>query len=48
MIFVQVLEDEVSEVRKKLIEKERDCERLHAELTIAQKRVSKGSLQKSK
>ncbi|KAJ9593386.1 hypothetical protein L9F63_015090, partial [Diploptera punctata] len=44
---LKVLEDEVSELRKKLIEKDRDCERLHAELSIAQKRVSKGSLQKS-
>jgi hypothetical protein len=44
----QVLEAEVSELRMKLIEKERDCERLHAELTLTQKRVSKGSIQKSK
>ncbi|PSN34391.1 hypothetical protein C0J52_15173 [Blattella germanica] len=45
---IKIIEDEVSELRKKLIEKDRDCERLHAELAIAQKRVSKGSLQKSK
>lgn len=35
---VKVLEDEIDEVRKKLIEKERDCERLHAELSLAQKK----------
>nr|CAD7599136.1 unnamed protein product [Timema genevievae] len=45
---IKVLEDDVSELRKKLIEKERDCERLHSELTITQKRLSKGSLHKSK
>ncbi|PNF26593.1 hypothetical protein B7P43_G11349 [Cryptotermes secundus] len=45
---LKVLEAEVSELRMKLIEKERDCERLHAELTLTQKRVSKGSIQKSK
>ncbi|XP_021938796.1 golgin subfamily B member 1 isoform X3 [Zootermopsis nevadensis] len=45
---LKVLEAEVSEVRMKLIEKERDCERLHAELTVTQKRFSKGSIQKSK
>lgn len=43
---VKVLEDEANELRKKLIEKERDCERLHAELSLSQKR-SKG-IQKSK
>ncbi|XP_049855867.1 myosin-2 heavy chain isoform X5 [Schistocerca gregaria] len=45
---IKVLEDELSELRKKLIEKERDCERLHAELTVTQKRFSKGAIQKSK
>ncbi|XP_069678529.1 golgin subfamily A member 4 isoform X2 [Periplaneta americana] len=45
---LKVLEGEVSELRKKLIEKDRDCERLHAELTVTQKRFSKGSIQKSK
>ncbi|XP_067009109.2 uncharacterized protein [Anabrus simplex] len=45
---LKVLEEEVSELRKKLIDKERDCERLHAELTLSQKRFSKGTLQKSK
>ncbi|XP_046991524.1 COP1-interactive protein 1 isoform X1 [Schistocerca americana] len=45
---IKVLEDELSELRKKLIEKERDCERLHAELTVTQKRFSKGTIQKSK
>ncbi|KAL4716056.1 hypothetical protein ACJJTC_002821 [Scirpophaga incertulas] len=44
---VKVLEDEIAELRKKLIEKERDCERLHAELSLAQKRP-KASLIKSK
>ncbi|CAH0592348.1 unnamed protein product [Chrysodeixis includens] len=44
---VKVLEDEIDEVRKKLIEKERDCERLHAELSLAQKKP-KASLIKSK
>lgn len=43
---LKVLEDEANELRKKLIEKERDCERLHAELSLSQKR-SKG-IQKSK
>ncbi|XP_045537562.1 golgin subfamily B member 1 isoform X2 [Papilio machaon] len=44
---VKVLEDEIAELRKKLIEKDRDCERLHAELSIAQKKP-KASLIKSK
>ncbi|XP_063839420.1 uncharacterized protein LOC135088497 isoform X4 [Ostrinia nubilalis] len=44
---VKVLEDEIDELRKKLIEKERDCERLHAELSLAQKKP-KASLSKSK
>ncbi|XP_068626900.1 early endosome antigen 1 isoform X5 [Battus philenor] len=44
---VKVLEDEIAELRKKLIEKERDCERLHAELSLAQKKP-KASLIKSK
>ncbi|XP_045494055.1 early endosome antigen 1 isoform X2 [Colias croceus] len=44
---VKVLEDEIDELRKKLIEKERDCERLHAELSLAHKKP-KGSLMKSK
>ncbi|XP_045528096.1 golgin subfamily A member 4 isoform X2 [Pieris brassicae] len=44
---VKVLEDEIAELRKKLIEKERDCERLHAELSLAQKKP-KASLNKSK
>ncbi|XP_059483833.1 uncharacterized protein LOC132201592 isoform X2 [Neocloeon triangulifer] len=35
---ILVLEEESSELRKKLIEKERDYERLHAELTLAHKR----------
>ncbi|CAG9816740.1 unnamed protein product [Phaedon cochleariae] len=43
---LKVLEDETNDIRKKLIEKERDCERLHAELSLTQKR-SKG-MQKSK
>nr|CAD7196699.1 unnamed protein product [Timema douglasi] len=45
---IKVLEEDVSDLRKKLIEKERDCERLHAELTVTQKRLSKGSIHKSK
>ncbi|XP_045773903.1 rootletin isoform X4 [Maniola jurtina] len=44
---VKVLEDEIAELRKKLIEKERDCERLHAELSLTQKKP-KASLIKSK
>ncbi|XP_075971253.1 uncharacterized protein LOC142973434 isoform X4 [Anticarsia gemmatalis] len=44
---VKVLEDEIADLRKKLIEKERDCERLHAELSLAQKKP-KASLIKSK
>ncbi|XP_063548705.1 uncharacterized protein LOC134755936 isoform X1 [Cydia strobilella] len=44
---VKVLEDEIAELRKKLIEKERDCERLHAELSLMQKKP-KASLMKSK
>ncbi|XP_050554910.1 centromere-associated protein E isoform X1 [Spodoptera frugiperda] len=43
---VKVLEDEIAELRKKLIEKERDCERLHAELSLSKK--PKASLIKSK
>ncbi|CAH2102686.1 unnamed protein product [Euphydryas editha] len=44
---VKVLEDEIADLRKKLIEKERDCERLHAELSLTQKKP-KASLIKSK
>ncbi|CAF4790626.1 unnamed protein product [Pieris macdunnoughi] len=44
---VKVLEDEIAELRNKLIEKERDCERLHAELSLAQKKP-KALLNKSK
>ncbi|XP_046966451.1 centromere-associated protein E [Vanessa cardui] len=44
---VKVLEDEIAELRKKLIGKERDCERLHAELSLTQKKP-KASLIKSK
>ncbi|XP_052745428.1 muscle-specific protein 300 kDa [Bicyclus anynana] len=44
---VKVLEDEIAELTKKLIEKERDCERLHAELSLTQKKP-KASLIKSK
>ncbi|KYB29625.1 hypothetical protein TcasGA2_TC013627 [Tribolium castaneum] len=43
---LKVLEDEANDLRKKLIEKERDCERLHAELSLNQKRSK--SVQKSK
>ncbi|XP_063928274.1 centrosomal protein of 290 kDa isoform X5 [Zophobas morio] len=43
---IKVLEDETNDLRKKLIEKERDCERLHAELSLNQKRTK--SVQKSK
>ncbi|XP_018565747.1 putative leucine-rich repeat-containing protein DDB_G0290503 isoform X5 [Anoplophora glabripennis] len=43
---LKVLEDETNDLRKKLIEKERDCERLHAELSLTQKRSK--SMQKSK
>lgn len=35
---LKIVEDETNELRKKLIEKERDCERLHAELSLNQKR----------
>lgn len=44
----KVLESELTMLRKKLIEKERDCERLHSELTLTQKQRAKGSLIKSK
>ncbi|RZC34944.1 leucine-rich repeat-containing protein [Asbolus verrucosus] len=43
---LKVLEDETNDLRKKLIEKERDCERLHAELSLNQKRNK--NVQKSK
>ncbi|KAJ8986272.1 hypothetical protein NQ317_009982, partial [Molorchus minor] len=43
---LKVLEDEVNDLRKKIIEKERDCERLHAELSLVQKRTK--GMQKSK
>jgi hypothetical protein len=41
------MEEESSELRKKLIEKEREYERLQSELTIAQKR-SKSSMSRSR
>ncbi|XP_071442027.1 trichohyalin isoform X2 [Hetaerina americana] len=44
---IKVLEEEANELRRKLIEKERDCERLNAELTLTQKR-SKGLMQRSR
>ncbi|KAG7310991.1 hypothetical protein JYU34_003844 [Plutella xylostella] len=44
---VKVLEDEIAELRKKFIEKERDCERLHTELSLTHKKP-KASLIKSK
>ncbi|XP_046382724.1 uncharacterized protein LOC124153539 isoform X1 [Ischnura elegans] len=44
---IKVLEEEANELRRKLIEKERDYERLNAELTLTQKR-SKGVLQRSR
>lgn len=43
---LKILEDETNELRKKLIEKERDCERLHAELSLTQKRSK--AMQKSR
>uniref|UniRef100_A0A1B6EGY0 Uncharacterized protein n=1 Tax=Clastoptera arizonana TaxID=38151 RepID=A0A1B6EGY0_9HEMI len=43
---IKILEEEMQELRKKLVEKERDCERLHAELTVAQKKPK--ALSKSK
>ena len=44
---MKVLEDESSELRKKLIEKERDYERLQTELTLAQKRSKNSSRSRS-
>lgn len=44
---MKVMEDEMSELRKKLIEKERDIERLHNEVQMSGKRL-KGPLIKSK
>ncbi|XP_039280086.1 myosin-2 heavy chain [Nilaparvata lugens] len=35
---IKILEEEMNELRKKLLEKERDCERLHTEITLAQKK----------
>lgn len=43
---MQVLEEEMSELRLKLIEKGRECERLHAEISLATKKPK--TLQKSK
>nr|XP_018902626.1 PREDICTED: centromere protein F-like isoform X2 [Bemisia tabaci] len=42
---LKVLEEEINELRKKLIEKERDCERLHSELALTKKKPK--TLQKS-
>lgn len=42
----KVLEEEMNNVRKKLLEKERECERLNTELTLTQKKPK--ILQKSK
>ncbi|KAK3928455.1 Homeobox protein cut-like 1, partial [Frankliniella fusca] len=44
---IKVLEEETSELRKKLIEKEREAERLSAELSVSQKK-GKGTLAKTK
>ncbi|XP_052122837.1 uncharacterized protein LOC113212291 isoform X2 [Frankliniella occidentalis] len=44
---IKVLEEETSELRKKLIEKEREAERLNAELSVSQKK-GKGTLAKTK
>ncbi|KAJ1527818.1 hypothetical protein ONE63_007764 [Megalurothrips usitatus] len=44
---IKVLEEETSELRKKLIEKERESERLNAELSVSQKK-GKGTLAKTK
>ncbi|RZF43454.1 hypothetical protein LSTR_LSTR001715 [Laodelphax striatellus] len=43
---IKILEEEMNELRKKLLDKERDCERLHTEITLAQKKPK--TLQKSK
>ncbi|XP_073972839.1 uncharacterized protein isoform X5 [Rhodnius prolixus] len=43
---MKVLEEEMSELRLKLIEKGRECERLHAEISLATKKPK--TLQKSK
>ncbi|XP_034249041.1 uncharacterized protein LOC117649948 isoform X3 [Thrips palmi] len=44
---IKVLEEETTELRKKLIEKERESERLNAELSVSQKK-GKGTLAKTK
>ena len=38
VIPLQVLEDEMGQIRMKLIEKERECERLHAEISAGGKK----------
>ncbi|XP_054266429.1 myosin-2 heavy chain isoform X3 [Macrosteles quadrilineatus] len=43
---IKVLEEEMNELRKKLLDKERECERLNTELTLTQKKPK--TLQKSK
>ncbi|KAK9505733.1 hypothetical protein O3M35_009721 [Rhynocoris fuscipes] len=43
---MKVLEEEMSDLRMKLIEKDRECERLHAEISLASKKPK--TLQKSK
>ncbi|XP_014246645.1 trichohyalin isoform X3 [Cimex lectularius] len=43
---IKVLEEEMNELRKKLIEKERECERLHAEISLGVKKPK--TIQKSK
>lgn len=44
---IQVMEDEINELRKKVIEKERDCDRVQAELSMS-KGKSKIGILKSK
>ncbi|XP_075213004.1 uncharacterized protein LOC142319510 isoform X2 [Lycorma delicatula] len=43
---IKVFEEEMNDLRKKLLVKERDCERLHAEISLSQKKPK--TLQKSK
>jgi predicted RNase H-like nuclease (RuvC/YqgF family) len=43
---LQVMEEDMTELRKKLIEKDRDVERLEAELSLSKTKGSKGSVHK--
>lgn len=45
---MQVMDDEISELRKKIIEKDRDVERLEAEMSLLKGTKGKNSVQKSR